>query len=84
MFFGKPIRYTTEMFYPSDNGTMNVEDFCAEIKNSLDAFERNMLHLRQNKVYGKDAFIETWMETFAAWMEIEQRPDNEDKDGNAK
>ena len=53
MFFGKPIRYTTEMFYPSDNGTMNVEDFCAEIKNSLDAFERNMLHLRQNKVYGK-------------------------------
>lgn len=66
-FFDKPIRKeTTEEFYPDK---LSVDEFSEYILNTAKGFIENMKNLKLD-----DRYAEEWMETFAAWSEIEQEP----------
>ena len=64
--FGKPTRKSTTVeFFPDK---MTVCEFCAEIRDNLDAFEDNL----SMDGFEKLRYIESWYETMGAWMEIEE------------
>lgn len=65
LIFGKPILYTTELFYPEK---INLEKFCNHILESISGYKENMDYLNSSEKY-----IEEWFESFGGWMEIEER-----------
>lgn len=69
-FFGKPVRFTTLMYYPDK---MDLEHFTSRMRESLLAFKENMVHLGHTK----EDWPENWMSTFLAWCEIEQHYSDE-------
>lgn len=67
-FLEKPTRDITLICYAE---RMSLEEFKEHIINSLDPFVANMASLGIDK---QEKFIEQWMETYLAWMDIEQEP----------
>jgi choline-glycine betaine transporter len=66
--FGHPIRNeTTRSFYPHK---LTLEQFCEEIKGSVEPFQENMIGL--GGVAQEEKYIEEWTEQFLAWCEIEE------------
>ena len=64
--FNHPIRKeTTEQFFPDP---LNLKAFREVIVNKFDAFAANAI----NGKFDTDKYIEEWVETYLAWLEIEE------------
>lgn len=64
--FDKSIRETTENYYPEK---ISFREFLGIIKRDLPKFESNLM---DGDYASSDRFIEEWIKTLLAWMEIEQ------------
>ena len=71
-FFGKPMRDISLMYHP---GAISLEEFRDEVMEALPAFYDNLKDLRTKAGKGNNKeLMEHWMETFLAWFELEQDP----------
>lgn len=62
----------SEICYPDK---ITLEEFVEELREALDPFKANMIHLRKDDgklgaFYNSEHYIEEWFEVFARWTEI--------------
>ena len=65
-------RLDTEANYPEK---ISLEEFVREIKEHIDIFYKNMVHLRSKGKYEhlNSDWAEEWMGTLTSWMEMEHK-----------
>jgi hypothetical protein len=64
-FFGKPIPFMGEQYFPDK---MTAEEFAKSISKDVLSFKTNMNNFKPEK--GKTKYPEQWMETFLHWLDL--------------